>query len=269
MFNVYSVENQNFYLNNSLISGIEDLSISYGNNINPYLSIDSNDMNYFVSAPIIANLDLNYILSSNDPFISYTGSNSFSGKIEYGNKFFTFSSGYLNNYSIEYRLNEYPKVNVKTLLLGELGNTSGSFNFNPKPINNFDISDGCYVDLNLNEANSNRLESFGLNININRVPIYTIGNYLPDAVIIKYPINISLNFEFSMSDYDQEKVTNIFKSISSRDFSVNFRKYNTNQSLLKINLANLINNNTQLSYSINNDAKLTLSFDTYILSGGL
>ena len=139
MFNVYSVENQNFYLNNSLISGIEDLSISYGNNINPYLSIDSNDINYFVSAPIIANLDLNYILSSNDPFISYTGSNSFSGKIEYGNKFFTFSSGYLNNYSIEYRLNEYPKVNVKTLLLGELGNTSGAFNFNPKPINNFDI----------------------------------------------------------------------------------------------------------------------------------
>jgi hypothetical protein len=267
MFNVYSVENQNFYLNNSLVSGIEDLSISYGNNINPYLSIDSNDINYSVSAPIIANLDLNYILSSNDPFISYTGNNSFSGKIEYGNKFFTFSSGYLNNYSIEYRLNEYPKVNVRTLLLGELGNTSGIFNFNPKPINNFNIGDSCYVDLNLNEANFNRLESFGLNIDINRIPIYTIGNYLPDSVIIKYPINISLNFEFSMSDYDQEKVTNIFNNLNQRNLTLSFKKYQTNESLLTFNLSNLINSSTQLKYSLNDDAKLTLFLNTYILSG--
>jgi hypothetical protein len=269
MFNVYSIENQNFYLNNSLISGIQDLQISYTNNIKPSMRVSDNNLNYSTSQPVTANLDLTYILSDDDRFISYTGAKSFSGRVEYGNNYFTFSSGYLTNYSISYRLGEYPKVNVKNLIIGELSNTSGTFSYQPKFLENFNVVDNCYVDLNLNEANSNRLEAFNLSINIPREPVYTIGNYLPDNTIIKYPIEISLNFDFSISEYVPEKVTNIFKSISNRDFSVNFRKYNTNESLLKINLGNLINNNSQLSYSINNDAKLSLSFNTYILSGSL
>ena len=267
MFNVYSIENQNFYINDSLISGVQDLSISYDNKINPSVSIESDSQNYFISTPIVANLDLNYILSSNDPFIAYTGSNSFSGKIEYGNKFFTFSSGYLSNYSIKYTLNGYPKVNVRSLVFGELGNTSGTFSYRPKLMNNLNISDPCYVDLDLGEANFNRLESFNLNIDIERLPVYTIGNYLPDNIVIRYPINISLNFEFSISEYGQEKITNIFNDLSKRNVILSFRKYQTNESLLNFNLSNLINSQTQLKYSLNDDAKLSLNLNTYILSG--
>jgi hypothetical protein len=268
MFNVYSIENQNFYINDSLVSGIQDLSISYSNNISPSLSINDNNLNYLASSPITANLDLNYILSSNDPFISYTGNSPFFGKIEYGNKFFTFSSGYLYNYSIDYKLNEYPKVNVRSLVFGELGTTSGTFSYAPKLMNNFNISDPCYVDLNLNEANFNRLESFNLSIDVKRVPVYTIGNYLPDNIIIQYPINISLDFEFSMSDYNQEKVTNIFNNLTQRNLILSFKKYQTNESLLTFNLSNLVNSQTELKYSLNNDSKLKLNLNTYILSGG-
>jgi len=267
MFNVYSIENQNFYLNNFIISGVQDLSISYSNNINPSLFIDDNSKNYFVSQPVIANLDLNYILSTNDRFINYTGSDSFFGKLEYGNRYFTFSSGYLTSYSLSYRLGEYPKVNIQSLILGELGNASGIFNYQPKILNNFEIADNCYVDLNLNEVNFNRLESFGLNIDIPRESIYTIGNYLPDSVIIKYPININLNFEFSMSEYNQEKITNIFTGITSSNLSLSFKKYRSNQTLLNLNLSDLIKSQTRLSYTISDDAKLTMNLNTYILSG--
>lgn len=269
MFNVYSIENQNFYLNDTLISGIQGLQISYDNGIKPSIKISDDNLNYSTSKPVIANLDLNYILSDNDRFIYYTGANYFSGKMEYGNNYFTFSSGYLTNYSISYKLGEYPLINVKNLILGELSNSSGSFSYQPKYLSDFNVADNCYVDLNLNEASSNRLESFNLSINIPREPVYTIGSYLPDNVIIKYPIEILLNFDFSISEYIPEKVTNIFKSISNRNLTINFKKYNTNQSLLKIDLANLVNNSTQLSYSINNDAKLNLNFATYILSGSL
>jgi hypothetical protein len=267
MFNVYSIENQNFYLNDSLLDGVQNLGINYDNSINPSLAIDDSNLNYFVSKPVIANIDLDYLLSSSDKFINYTGSSSFSGKIEYGNNYFTFSSGYLTNYSINYKLNEYPKVNVKSFVLGELGDTSGTFTYQPKLLNNFDIGDSCYVDLNLAEANNNRLESFNLNIDIPREGVYTIGNYLPTNVIIKYPISISLNFAFSMSNYNQTNITNILTGISQRNLNISFRKYNTNQSLLSFNLFNLINSQTQLNYSINDDAKLVLNFETYILSG--
>jgi hypothetical protein len=267
MFNVYSIENQNFYLNDSLISGVQALNISYGNNINTSLAIDSPDLNYFVSQPVIANIDLNYLLSSNDRFINYTGSSPFSGKIEYGNNYFTFSSGYLTNYSLDYKLGDYPKVETKSLIFGELGNTSGTFSYTPKILNNFDIGDNYYVDLNLDQANFNRLEAFNINIDIPRETVYTIGNYLPTNVIIKYPISISLNFQFSISNYTQEKVTNILTGITQRNLNISFKKYKTDESLLSFNLSNLINNQTQLNYSISDDAKLNLAFQTYILSG--
>jgi hypothetical protein len=267
MFNVYSIENQNFYLNDSLISGVQSLGISYDNNINPSLAINDPSINYFVAKPVVANIDLNYILSSSDQFINYTGSSSFNGRVEYGNNYFTFSSGYLTNYSLNYKLNDYPEVSIKSLVLGELGNTNGTFTYQPKTLNDFAIGDNCYVDLNLTEADNNRLDSFSINIDIPREGVYTIGNYLPTNVVIKYPISISLNFSFSASNYTQEKVTNILTGISQRNLNLSFRKYNTNQSLLSFNLSNLITNQTQLNYSVSDDAKLNLTLQTYILSG--
>lgn len=267
MFNVYSVENQNFYLNNSIVSGIQELNISYDENIEPSLYIDDSNKNYFISKPISADLGLNYILGSFDRFISFTGSSPFSGRIEYGNNFFTFSSGYLTNYSINYRLGQYPVVNIKSLIFGELGNTSGIFSYKPSNLNNFKPADNYYVDLNLNEINFNRLEAFNLDIEIPREPVYTIGNYLPDEVIIKYPISINLNLELSMSQYNQEKVTNIFTGLNQRNISLSFKEYNSEQKILSFNLPDFVNSQRDLTYNINDDAKLKLNLNTYILSG--
>jgi hypothetical protein len=267
MFNVYSIENQNFYLNNSIISGIQGLSISYNNNIEPSLRVNDSNRNYFISKPVIGNFNLDYILSSSDRFISFTGSQPFSGRIEYGNNFFTFSSGYVTNYSVNYRLGEYPTVNTRALILGELGNTSGIFSYNPSVLNSFLSADNYYIDLNLNEANFNRLESFSLNIEIPREPIYTIGNYLPNEVIIKYPISINLNFELSMSRYNQENITNLFTGINQRNIILSFKEYNSNRNILGLNLPDCIDAETNLRYSINDDAKLTINLNTFILSG--
>ena len=70
-----------------------------------------------------------------------------------------------------------------------------------------------------------------------------------------------------MSNYNQEKVTNILTGITKRNLNLSFRKYNTSSSILSFNLSNLINNQTQLNYGISDDAKLNLNFQTYILSG--
>lgn len=267
MFNVYSIENQNFYLNNSIVSGVQGLAISYNDNIEPSLYIDDFNKNYFISKPIIANFSLDYILSSFDRFISFTGSSPFSGRIEYGNNFFTFSSGYLTNYSLNYRLGEFPQVNTRGVVFGELGNASGTFSYSPSALNNFIAPDNYYLDLNLNESNSNRLESLNLNIEIPREPIYTIGNYLPDEVIIKYPISINLNFELSMSQYTQDRVTNIFTGLNQRNINLLFKEYNSNRNILNLSLSDLVDAETSLRYSINDEAKLVINLNTYILSG--
>lgn len=269
MFNVYSIENQNFYLNNSIISGVQGLDISYNNNINSSLAVEDSNFNYFISSPVVADLNIEYLLSQKDGFINFITGDFFEGKIEYGSKFFTFSSGYLTNYSLNYRLGEYPKVNARSVIFGELGNTSGIFNYSPKRLDNFIIGDNYYAELNLNEVNSNRLESFSIEIEIPREPVYTIGNYLPDNVIIKYPININMDLNFSMSEYDQEKVTNIFTGIRSSLTNIKIKEYNSNSNLLLLNLSGLVNDQSSINYSLNNDAKLNLNLKTQILNNNI
>jgi hypothetical protein len=267
MFNVYSIENQNFYLNNSIVSGIQAIDLSYSSNIEPSLSINETNQNYFISKPIIANFNLDYIPADTDRFIFYTGANFFFGKLEYANKFFEFSSGYLTNYSLNFALGAYPRSNVRGLILGELGNRSGLFSYRPGNLNRFVPLDNHYADLNIGELFSNRLESFGLNIDVPREAVYTIGNYLPDEVIIKYPISISLNLQFSMSEYDQQKITNLFTGITERSINLSLKEYASNKNILNFNLSNFINSDTMLNYSISDDAKLNLNLNTYILSG--
>jgi len=267
MFNVYSIENQNFYLNDSLVSGIQNLTVSYGNNINTSLAINSPSQNYYISQPIVAEISFDYLLSDNDRFIFYTGSNYFNGKIEYGNKYFNFSSGYITNYSLNYVLGQYPKVSIRSLVFGELGNITGLFNYKSKLLNNFNVGDNCYVNLNLQESDENRLEEFSLSIDVPRDGVYTIGNFLPENVVIKYPIAVNLEFQFSMSNYNQEKVTNIFTGLTQENLNITFLNYHNNANLLNLNFSNLINNQSQLNYSIDNDAKLKINLNTYILSG--
>ena len=269
MFNVYSIENQNFYLNNSIVSGIQSLDVSYNNNIDSSLAIQDSNSNYFISNPIAANLNIEYLLSEKDRFISFITGNSFEGKVEYGNKFFTFSSGYLTNYSLNYKLGQYPNVNIKGIIFGELGNNFGVFEYIPNKLNNFTIADNCYADLNLNEINSNRLESFSIEVETVREPVYTIGNYLPDDVIIRYPIDINLNLNFSISEYNQQKVTNIFTGITSYPAIIKIKKYNSNIDLLTLNLSGIINNQSAINYSLNDDAKLTINLKTQILNNNL
>jgi len=269
MFNVYSIENQNFYLNNSIISGVQGVNISYNNNVDSSLAVNDSNSNYFVSNPIVANLDIDYLLSQKDRFINFITGDLFEGKVEYGNKFLTFSSGYLTNYSLNYRLGEYPIVNTKNIIFGELGNTSGVFSYIPNRLNNFTLGDSCYAEISLNEVNSNRLESFSIEIEVPREPVYTIGNYLPDNVIIKYPIYINMDLNFSMSEYNQEKVSNIFTGIKSYPANIKIKEYNSNSNLLVLNLSGLVNDQSSINYTLNNDAKLNLNLKTQILNNNI
>jgi len=257
MFNVYSIENQNFYLNDSLVSGIKSFNIGLDLKIAPKISI-GDSVDYTKDGLPVAQFDLSYTLSDSDRFLPYTGINSFSGKVEYGDKYVTFTSGYLTNYSLSYRLGEYPTVDIKGIIF-DWPASQISFTPNPVNLNTFNVGDPCFIDTDIGAATANRLESFGINIDVNRIPNYTIGNYLPDTVYIQYPIKQEVNLDFSASN-------NIYNSntlslpnsgyIAPASQYISIKKYQSDSNLATFNF---VYTTANINSSLSSDSEATFS----------
>lgn len=252
MFNVYSIENQNFYLNDSLVSGIKSFNVGVDLQIEPVVSINDS-VNYTARGLPVAQFDLSYTLSDTDIFLQYTGLNSFSGKVEYGDKYVTFKDGYLTNYSLNYKLGEYPTVDIKGIIFNW---TASQITFNLKPVNlnTFNVGDPCFIDTDLGIFNNNRVQSFGINIDVSRIPNYTIGNYLPDTVYIQYPIKQEISFDSSASTTVFAANTTYLPTsgyIPGATQYISIKKYQSNSNLATFNLPNNIL--TSFNSTLSND----------------
>jgi hypothetical protein len=260
MFNVYSIENQNFYLNDNLISGIKNFNVSVDSQIDQKIAIDD-QIDYITKGLTSAQFDLSYILSDSDKFLNFTGINSFSGKIEYGNNYISFTSGFLTNYSLNYRLGEYPNVNIKGIIYGWDG--SNQISFTPQAVNltQFNPGDACFVDTNIDLFSQNRIESFSINIDVNRITNYTIGNYLPDLVYIQYPIKQEISIDSSISNTAGISNT-IYRPasgyVSTDKQYISIKKYQSNLNLITFNFDNIILN-TNSSFNDDSDAKFNIT----------
>lgn len=266
MFRSASIENQKFYLNNNFISGIQSLNLSYDTNISPSFAINDTGMNYNIGQGIIANFSLSYIPGDYEPFIQYTGSSFFTGKIEYANKYINFSSGCIDNYSISSQLDSPVEVSVQGKVLGLLAyNTglnasSGSLNYGINPINY------CYIDINLNSVNLNRLNTYSLSLASPKIPSYTIGEFLPTEIVQQYPIEITSNLNFEISEEVIENYTGLFNNPYPQDILVNFRNINNNSNVLSFNLNKFIVENKNFNFAVNENGTYNVSYKGYINS---
>jgi len=257
MFNVYTIENQNFYLNDSLISGIKNFSVGVDLQIAPQISINDS-INYTKNGLPVAQFDLSYTLSDSDRFLPYTGINSFSGRVEYGDKYVTFTDGYLTNYSLNYKLGEYPSVDIKGVIFNW---PASQISFSPKPVNlnTFNVGDPCFIDTNIAIAATNRFQSFGINIDVNRIPNYTIGNYLPDTVYIQYPIKqeVSVNFSASNNLY-YSNALNLPNSgyIAPASQYISIKKYQSDSNLATFNF---VYTTANINSSLSSDSEATFN----------
>lgn len=266
MFRVSSIENQKFYLNNNFISGIQSLNLGYDTNITPSFAINDTGMNYNIGQPIIANFSLSYIPGNSEPFIQYTGNSFFTGKIEYANKYLFFSSGYIDNYTISSQLDQPIEVSVQGKVMGLLSyNTglnpsSGSLNYSIDPINY------CYLDVNLNSVNLNRLTSCSISVNSPKIGSYDIGNFLPSQIIQQYPIELSSSLNFEISEETISNYTGLFSNPSPEDITINFKNMANNSNILSFNLNKFILENKNFNFGINDNGTFAVNYKGYINS---
>jgi hypothetical protein len=226
-------ENQLFFLGTGQVLGIQDIGINnnFGNFPLKYIGIGNKGLNQTSNGQQYTDLSLNSSFISEDIIFQQTGSqpiNCFILKTQDNlNNAYSLISGYLTNYSAKYIPNQVPQINstfrfyqnagyIGTGIIdsGAYYQLTGIQQNIYRDFNN-EVADSNRINLSINEAEINRVQSFDFGISINKLPIYNIRSRFPSRIDSIYPVNVtaSLSFEADslysgivLTDFPQTKI---------------------------------------------------------------
>lgn len=260
-------ENQ-FFLNNSTISGIISVDGGYNLNYAPIKTVGVGYSKQVIAEVPIANFSIDKYLLYNEPFLNFTGENndktakSFKGSLNYNNKRFGFQSGYLNSFNLSCSVGEIPTTNSNIVVYGDVGpdyNASG--NFKAPYVSVPQIKD---IILTCSGSTTNRIINFDYSINCPKQPIYTlyqsgysynvptgptapILNYIPSEVLLNLPIEIDASFTLEVDDFQSRNIYSILNNDTDSSFSVSINGTVFEDEVLKVNNTDLtVNGGTPL-----------------------
>jgi hypothetical protein len=234
-------ENQ-FFLNNSSISGIISVDGSYSINYAPIKTIGVGYNKQVIAEVPTANFSINKYLLYNEPFLLFTGESQnrtaipFKGSLNYKNKKFGFQSGYLNSFNLSCSVGETPKTTSDIIVYGDIGPSyDASGNFKPPYISVPQTKD---ITLICSGSSTNRITNFDYSIDCKKQAIYTLNqsgysysgptgptspvlNYIPTEVLLNLPIEINASFTLEVDDYTSKSVYNILNNDGDTNFSIN------------------------------------------------
>lgn len=217
--NIYK-EEQHFFVNSTEIPGVQSIEASFTQNMAAVNHIGLSGITYIPRGPQEASVSVSSLFITNDQFINLTGNTGINGFIVKGKgetaSNFSFTSGYLTAYSTTCSIGQIPQINAAFNVYGNMGKlaasesatvstqlTQISTNTSTSPLR---IADPGSMSINLGEYTTNRLQSYSLNINVNRLPVYILGSRLPARVEINYPMEVNLSFTIEQNDYTPEKL---------------------------------------------------------------
>lgn len=228
---------QYFSINGQALSGVDNISIGYNNPMENSPVLGGAGFGYLLNAPIEGSIDVSRQLLYNDPLINFTGDISFSGSFNYGDKSYSFASGYLNSYSVSCGVGEIPQVSARISVYSSL--RSGSF------VNHQEISTGLFIpsprsiSISGLDFATNRIKGFNYSYSISRQPIYSIeGGRSASSVNFIGPINVSASVDMDASNsyvFDSYKVVESFSPVS---FNINMKDRRNDSTIIDFTMPN-------------------------------
>lgn len=265
MYSFTAKENQYLYVNDSFISGVQSVSINNNQDINSSFEINGTGNIFYISNLIEPIINISYIPTNRDFFINFTGNNPISGAFHYLKRFFNFTSGYLDRYSISQAIDSPIISNVSIKSYGPLAETTGisstnilNYNITPYDLNYTNISINNYININ-------RVQSFSLDINCPKVPNYEIGNFFPSYVSSALPFEVNFNSVIEMSEYNITNIRSYFSNMEKFNLKLSFKQYETNTESFSLSFNDLIKSDESFDFTIDEYGKANISFKTYIL----
>jgi len=251
-----------FFVNGQKVLGVESIDLSYSNNPVVENFLGTRKGLTIINGPTSQKISINRYLIYNDPFLSFTGSNSFSGSINYENKYYGFNSGFLDDYSISCAVGSIPKINLNATIYDELTTGKNSRGSIASP--SIYIPNQGSISITCDGSSTNRVVGFDYAIKVFRTPVYSIGSKFVNQVIstpnIQFASSVQIDLDdlFLRSGFDfisDRQNKNLSFSIKSRD------GLTTLQSLVMPN-ASLVGES--LSNNVDGGIKLTLNYIGHI-----
>lgn len=277
-------EAESITINGSGIQGVESISASYSSVAQPLRNLGINSIKYTPEGPQTANLELNTLLThtlspdapvtSTEILQNFTGDISFSGIVNYGTKNFIFTEGYMETYSASCAIGEVPQVSATSVIFGEFG--TGTLENVPADSYPSELNIASYssMEISLVEQNSvnelstfknNRVSSFNVNIATPRVPLYAVGLDTPTGVIAGTPIEVNVNFEIELDDYEIKNMRLVPDQTVFQSATITLKKNNSNTKLLEYSFDDMLLTNESFQGGVNSNATTNFNLRSFIL----
>lgn len=249
----------NINIAGSELSGISSVDFSYSNTANILKPLGSKKGLTTVGGGTQQKVSISRHLIYDDPVLDYTGASSMTGNIRYNNSSYSFSSGYLTNYSVNCAVGSVPKVNASLIVLDELTSSSQESSEVGSSISNIYIPSQGSISITCDNSTTNRVIGFDYSITANRKPHFSIGQESAVDIELMPPLEYAVQVQIEV---DESQPQNAFNFLTNREnktlsFDIDGRDGDDIQALTVPN-ATLVSES--LSASDNGSAILNLNY---------
>ena len=228
-------ENQRFFISSTEVRGTQSVQLSYAVPATPLRHIGQTGVYSEVAeGPYVGSFSTSTLFIQNDPYIAYTGdfiTNGYLHETEHGKATsadtldIAFTSGVLSSYTFNCSIGQIPRIDAQFAVFGNMGPLT-SANANSSVFNSeissqttttsaadngkdftLQIADPRSLRISMDDFESNRLNSFSININVGRRPIYALGESTPVKICRDFPIEVQCSFQIDMDAHDLRSKT--------------------------------------------------------------
>lgn len=272
-------EAEHFYLGSNEIPGVQSIDFNYTLGFEKVKSIGKNNNIFLPTGPQQGNVSISLSSVTSDQFYPLTGNYGVNGYLiedrsNLANNF-SFTSGYLTNYSCNCSIGQIPQIAAQLQTFGNIGRISTSENNDvirdfsniPNSTSNLllKIADPGSLNVSISDLNTNRLQSFNLGLSVSRLAVYSYGSLYPVAVMINYPIEVDLSLTIDKNDYVAKNIRNFPFNDRNDSISLSFNDLQTKQNILNYSFNSMKLVGEAMRVDVNGSVSTTLKYKSYII----
>ena len=122
------------------------------------------------------------------------------------------------------------------------------------------------MEINLDEFKTNRVSSFSVEVATPRVPVYAVGLDTPTGVIAGTPIEVNVNFQLEVDDYEIKNMRFVRNETVFRNTTITLKKNNSDTTLLTYSFDNMLVTSEGFQGDVGSNAVANFSLSSSIIT---